>query len=148
MTAWCHGAAGVGLARLLLADALPGAGLASELETALATTARAGTRGDDHLCCGGAGRASILRLAGARRGRSDWREAAERLATELFERAAAAGDFRLPRAAAADSVSPWGMMRGRAGIAWLAAELAGLELPSPLALELPSEVASRRREER
>jgi lantibiotic modifying enzyme len=148
MTAWCHGAAGIGLARLLLEETLAETRLGAELEAALATTARAGARGDDHLCCGGGGRAAILLAAGQRRDREDWRAAALGLGAELVERAAAAGDFRLPRATRPGSESPWGLMRGRAGLAWLAAGLAGLDLPDVLALELPSEAASRRREGR
>ena len=148
MTAWCHGAAGVGLARLLAGDPGTDPGLDAELETALATTAGAGLRGDDHLCCGSAGRAAILHLAGRCRRRADWLAAASTIASELVERAVADGDFRLPRGAAGGHESDWGLMRGRTGIAWLAADLAGLDLPSPLALELPSERTARHREGR
>lgn len=66
-TAWCHGAPGVALARAALLKLAPKAfaDRRAELARALATTAgeAVGEAGD--LCCGFAGRLSVLALAGA-----------------------------------------------------------------------------------
>ncbi len=154
MTAWCHGAPGIGLSRALLDGDRFGPRRVEELEVAMATTAAAGVSGDDHLCCGGAGRAAILALAAALERRSDWRSAAESIALAMLDRAAERGDYALP--APSDPTlgaewglcpqSYWGLMRGRSGLAWLFLELSGQALPSPLALELPDEFARRQGE--
>ncbi|MBU0725089.1 MAG: type 2 lantipeptide synthetase LanM family protein [Alphaproteobacteria bacterium] len=65
-TAWCHGAPGVALSRLALLKLAPEAfaGRRAELARALETTAAQGPEGSGDLCCGLAGRLSILALAG------------------------------------------------------------------------------------
>lgn len=65
-TAWCHGAAGIALARLALLNLAPDifADRRAELDTALATTAGAPSSGAGDLCCGDAGRRIILIRAG------------------------------------------------------------------------------------
>lgn len=65
-TAWCHGAAGIALARQVLLTLAPEvfADRRTELDTALATTAGDRPSGAGDLCCGDAGRRIILIRAG------------------------------------------------------------------------------------
>ncbi|KJS62132.1 type 2 lanthipeptide synthetase LanM family protein [Streptomyces rubellomurinus] len=74
---WCHGAAGVALARTELAALLPEAAdaLLAERDTALATVLREGFGYNSSLCHGDLGNLDTLRLAGPA-----WREAADRQA--------------------------------------------------------------------
>jgi len=82
-------------------------------------------------------------------GRSADLAAAHGTLAAVVARAAAHGGLSLPRPRDPASGAAWGLMRGRAGVAWAAAELGrfsgGTALPSPLALELPSERARRGR---
>jgi type 2 lantibiotic biosynthesis protein LanM len=59
---WCHGAAGIGLARLGCVDVLPEARLRADVEAAVTATQAAlhATDGEDTLCCGALGRAELL----------------------------------------------------------------------------------------
>lgn len=86
MTAWCHGAPGIGLGRLRMRDALPDEpGLLAEAEIAVATTAASLTgpaswgAGNFSLCHGHAGNAELLILAADRLGRPELRRGAEEL---------------------------------------------------------------------
>ena len=76
MVAWCHGAAGIGLARARALDLAPdhpdAAVWRHELEVAMATVAACPLGPTDHLCCGSLGRAAILRGVGRWAGRSAW----------------------------------------------------------------------------
>jgi lantibiotic modifying enzyme len=67
MLAWCHGAPGIGLARLALIPLLPDeAGIRDEAETAIRTTAAnlaAGGTGNFSLCHGDGGNAELLIVA-------------------------------------------------------------------------------------
>ncbi|HTT69993.1 MAG TPA: type 2 lanthipeptide synthetase LanM, partial [Anaeromyxobacteraceae bacterium] len=79
LMAWCHGAPGVALGRLLEGGAAADPEGGADLETALAATRRTLPGRYDHLCCGSLGQAEVLLAAG--RARSDPElggEAAER----------------------------------------------------------------------
>ncbi len=122
MVAWCHGAPGIGLARiraLQLAPAHPDADRwRRDLDAAMHTTAHAPDSGTDHLCCGVSGRAAVLRIAGRTQGRPDWLAAADLLTSLAVARWRRDGHFSLPLDAPAtdDTISP-GLMTGLAGIA-------------------------------
>jgi lantibiotic modifying enzyme len=60
MTAWCHGAPGIGLARACMPDALVDAETAVEIDAALRATLAAPPHRYDHLCCGNLGRSDAL----------------------------------------------------------------------------------------
>ncbi|MFN8125323.1 MAG: type 2 lanthipeptide synthetase LanM family protein [Candidatus Nanopelagicales bacterium] len=122
MVAWCHGAPGIGLARLralhLLPDHPDADRWSRDLEVAMAVTGSAADPGTDHLCCGMLGRAAVLRIAGRRNGRSDWVADADRLTAGVVSRYRDSGQFRLPFDIP-DSpglVSP-GLMTGLSGVA-------------------------------
>lgn len=142
MTAWCHGAAGIALARALLPEAARDERVREEIETAAATTQAAGTGTHDHLCCGAAGRFAALAVAGRREARADWIEAARVGALVLLDY-----EPRLPRSPRDPHGSAAGLFRGVGGIAWLGCTLAGPEDPElldPAALERPAEADRRR----
>lgn len=91
---WCHGRAGMGLARLEIGTLLGDDDVRARGEAALAETATAGLSSDDHLCCGNVGRAEAL-LEGARRGAAN-RSDAVALAQRVLVRRRADGVLALP----------------------------------------------------
>jgi lantibiotic modifying enzyme len=64
MTSWCHGAPGIGLARLGSLPILDTAEIRQEIAVAINTTQQFGLHNIDHLCCGNFGRMEVL-LVGA-----------------------------------------------------------------------------------
>lgn len=121
MTAWCHGAPGIGLTRLRALRLLPDhprAGLwHDELGIAMSTTATAPLPTSDHLCCGLAGRAAVLRIAGRATGEAPWCNASDDLTDQLAHRYLRGG-LQLPTADPHNPVtSSPGLMTGLAGIA-------------------------------
>ncbi|MEU8418367.1 type 2 lanthipeptide synthetase LanM family protein [Amycolatopsis japonica] len=64
MTAWCHGAVGIGLGRLALPAALRGPETRVEIAQAAETTAAAGTGANHSLCHGDLGALELLTAAG------------------------------------------------------------------------------------
>lgn len=60
---WCHGAAGIGFARMAALDVLDDPAIRDEIETAIAAVLATQDGGRDNLCCGHAGRFSMLRYA-------------------------------------------------------------------------------------
>jgi type 2 lantibiotic biosynthesis protein LanM len=63
LTSWCHGAPGIGLARLGSLAILDTDEIRQEIEIALKTTQKFGMHGIDHLCCGNFGRIEMLLIA-------------------------------------------------------------------------------------
>jgi type 2 lantibiotic biosynthesis protein LanM len=60
---WCHGAAGIGLARMAGLDVIDDQHIRDEIETAIAAVLAVPDGGRDNLCCGHAGRFSMLHYA-------------------------------------------------------------------------------------
>jgi type 2 lantibiotic biosynthesis protein LanM len=65
LDAWCHGSAGIGLARLASCLVYPTDDICQEIDAALSTSQNNGifSRGVDHLCCGNIGRIELLVVA-------------------------------------------------------------------------------------
>jgi type 2 lantibiotic biosynthesis protein LanM len=65
LDAWCHGSAGIGLARLASCLEYPTDDICQEIDAALSTSQNNGifNRGVDHLCCGNIGRIELLVVA-------------------------------------------------------------------------------------
>ncbi len=134
MTAWCHGATGVGLARLGGRSALDSAEVRDDIEVALRATVRFGAQGVDHVCCGTMGRADLLLEAGRRLDRPELVRTAGQLAASVVADADRRGEYRvvgkLPRGAFAPT-----FFQGTAGIGYELLRLAEPdELPSVLML--------------
>jgi type 2 lantibiotic biosynthesis protein LanM len=64
MSTWCHGAPGIALARLGIANSLEDGEIQHEIQLALDTTQRVGVGQVDHFCCGNMGRVEALLTAG------------------------------------------------------------------------------------
>jgi lantibiotic modifying enzyme len=139
MVAWCQGAPGVGLGRVLSLAALDDPEMLAEIEAAVRTTlARGFTTGgamNNHsLCHGDFGNLELLLQAGATLGRPDWRAEAQRLAADILEGARGGGwlcgvpgQYETP-----------GLMTGLAGIGYQLLRLAEpARVPSVLGLAAP-----------
>ena len=94
MTAWCHGAPGIGLARLAGTTLARLGSIRTEIEIALKTTRDFGLQGADNVCCGSFGRIECLWTAGHRLGRQDLMDLALRQAARLMTLAYTVGSAR------------------------------------------------------
>jgi type 2 lantibiotic biosynthesis protein LanM len=86
VTSWCHGAPGIGLARIGGLPMLDTPHVREDIENALQTTLRFGVGGQDHLCCGNLGRGEVLLAAAGKLSRPELIEAARRRAWQVVTR--------------------------------------------------------------
>lgn len=91
---WCHGAAGIGLARLGCSEVQNDPVLDSEIATAVATTRRWTSLTTDHVCCGNFGRIEFLLAAAESLRDQAVADAAARLAARVKLRAGGSGSYR------------------------------------------------------
>ena len=77
---WCHGAPGIGLARLHSLEHLDDLQIRDEIHTALATTLAGGFGGNHSLCHGDLGNLELLTEAYRRFGDPSWENEARRIA--------------------------------------------------------------------
>jgi lantibiotic modifying enzyme len=97
---WCHGAPGIGLARLGMqrfggkAAKLSAEPLATDIRNAAIGVERASSGAVDTLCCGALGRIEFICEAAGALGRADLRELAARRLQAVLQQAAATGDYR------------------------------------------------------
>lgn len=119
VNAWCHGAPGVALSRMVMLETFPdhanSASWRDELNLAAGTAMQPVTVGPDHLCCGTLGRAAVLLLLAKRFQQPAWRDAGLALTTAVLARARDRGRFHLSASGANSDFSP-GLMQGSAGI--------------------------------
>ena len=135
MTSWCHGAPGIGLARLAGLSIREDSARRADIEVALQTTAAHSLEDVDHLCCGNFGRLDVLWTVAQRLGRLDLAELAHRRAGWLLERAKLGGGFRLAQRPMGVSSAP-SLFQGAAGIGYQLLRLvAPSDVPSVLAFE-------------
>jgi type 2 lantibiotic biosynthesis protein LanM len=129
---WCHGAPGIGLARLGgLAD-LDTAQVQADISAALQTTRHVQTPEPAHLCCGTLGRAELLLEAARRLARPELAVSAEQLAWQVVAEAEQVGRFVLDSRLPAHVDNP-GFFQGTAGIGYTLLRLAFPDrLPSVL----------------
>jgi type 2 lantibiotic biosynthesis protein LanM len=95
MVTWCHGAAGIGLARSGSLEILDTEEIRQDLEVALQTTQKHGLHGVDHLCCGNFGRIEVLLAAAKTLGREELFKVALHQASELVAKAEETGGYEL-----------------------------------------------------
>jgi type 2 lantibiotic biosynthesis protein LanM len=86
LTAWCHGAPGIALARAAAPAALADSELAGEIESAIGQTLSQEPAPLDHLCCGNLGRADATLTVGLRTDTTMWIDAARTMATTVAAR--------------------------------------------------------------
>ncbi|HZT26095.1 MAG TPA: type 2 lanthipeptide synthetase LanM family protein [Pseudolabrys sp.] len=131
---WCHGASGIGLARLGVRrrGQIEAVTVSADVHSAVEGATRAWPGTVDTLCCGTLGSIEFLCEAGAALGRADLRAlAAQRLAAVL-NTAAAKGDYRWNSGQRRFNL---GLFRGLAGVGYTALRLADAGLPNVLIWE-------------
>jgi type 2 lantibiotic biosynthesis protein LanM len=132
--AWCHGAPGIGLARLDSSLALEDLKAREEIRVALTRTAESSFGRDYCLCHGDFGNLDILLTAVERTDRCWWSEHGERLFRETLARIEEDGVLRAEWCAA----NPLGLMTGLAGIGYGLLRIAYPDkVPSVLTLQAP-----------
>lgn len=134
MTSWCHGAPGIGLARLGGLPVLDTPQIRADIEVAV-NKAGHGLHTTDHLCCGNFGRAEILLAAGQRLNRPDLITLAHQQAAAALSRAGESHAFSFFAGLPAGTYHP-GFFQGTAGIGYQLLRLARPDhLPSVLLWE-------------
>jgi len=133
LNAWCHGATGIGLARLGgLRCGLSATEALAEVEAALATTLATPLAGADHVCCGESGRLELQVVAAQQLERKELLATARTRAAAMLARAERAGGFQLPNDFPPEIASP-GFFHGTSGVAYQLLRLAVPDrLPSVL----------------
>lgn len=112
---WCHGAAGIGLARLGGLDVLDDDRVRGDIDTAIETTLSVPIVAADHLCCGNFGRIEFLFTAGRHLGRYNLVSLAHDRAAQLISKAEQTGTFQwIP---GADRYNP-GFFSGISGVGY------------------------------
>ncbi|WP_089934789.1 type 2 lanthipeptide synthetase LanM family protein [Candidatus Entotheonella palauensis] len=139
MTAWCHGAPGIGLARLQALRHLEDTQLHHEIDVALQTTLKQGFGTSHGLCHGALGNLELLIRAAQTPGYSSWREQAEGYRAMILDQIERQGW----RCSTPFGLESPGLMTGLAGIGYGLLRLAEPErMPSVLALEPPHFISS------
>ncbi|GAB2630774.1 type 2 lanthipeptide synthetase LanM family protein [Nocardia goodfellowii] len=134
MTAWCHGACGIGMSRLRMLDILGDSTLAEDLDIALRTTYRQGFGVNHSLCHGDLGSLDLLLQAGRRFPAAGW----ELLLSERVSSSLAGMEEHGWRCGVPLDVETPGLMDGLAGIGYQLLRLAEPDgIPSVLILEGP-----------
>lgn len=132
--AWCHGAAGIGISRvMMLQEAQDAAGLKDEIERAMKLTLRKGMGRSHSLCHGDLGNAELFLNAGMKMNRPDWIQQAQSIAMKVIQEKHQMGKFRtgVPR-----SLAMPGLMLGLSGIGYQLLRMAKPAIvPSVLTLE-------------
>lgn len=115
---WCHGAAGIALARVGCAQLAPDAELQREIDGALTVTSALALGAIDHVCCGNAGRIEAM-LAGSRHtGNAALAALALSRASSMVQRARSHGGYRSFGNLPATVWNP-GLFQGTSGIGFL-----------------------------
>jgi type 2 lantibiotic biosynthesis protein LanM len=139
---WCHGAAGIGLARIAMTKRaglgskvggrLDGEALATDIRRALEGEKRRWPSHFDTLCCGTLGGVELFCEAADALGQSDLRERAARRLMAVVESAAAAGDYRWNSGKRKFNL---GLFRGVAGVGYTLLRQVDRSLPNILILD-------------
>jgi lantibiotic modifying enzyme len=134
VTLWCHGAPGIGLARLRALSHLDDAVIRNEIDTALHTTLAQGFGLNHSLCHGDLGNLELLLQASQVLDNPQWRPQVDRLAAMILESIDQHGWLcGIPL-----GVESPGLMTGLAGIGYGLLRLAEpMCVPSVLVLEPP-----------
>jgi type 2 lantibiotic biosynthesis protein LanM len=134
---WCHGSAGIGLARLGGLPIMQTEETYSDIDIALETTQKYGipSRDVDHLCCGRLGRTEMFVVASQKLGNQEWLKTAREQAAWVVKRAKENGEYALLPHLPHSVLSP-SFFQGSAGVGYQLLRLASPEsLPSALIWE-------------
>jgi type 2 lantibiotic biosynthesis protein LanM len=131
MVSWCHGATGIGLARLGGLSIFKTNQIEQDIEIALQTTQKYSLQDVDCVCCGNFGRIELLQVAAEKLSRPDLKEIAEQRTTWAVNWAEKSGGYKLPNLP--NSVFSPSFFQGTSGIGYELLRLAYPEqLPSVL----------------
>lgn len=138
-SSWCHGATGIGLARLVSREFLD-EHADTEIEVALRTTIARGLSTSHTLCHGSLGNLELILEASRRLDHSRWQPHLTRLASQALEEIARHGWY----CGTSQGIESPGLMTGLAGIGYGLLRLAEADaVPSVLTLEPPLPAATR-----
>ena len=130
---WCHGATGIGLARIAMTRRGGVAGdLAGDIRNAVEGAAKGWPGAVDTLCCGTLGSVEFFREAGSALGRNDLRDLASRRLAAVLETAASTGDYRWNTGKRQFNL---GLFRGLAGVGYTALRQVDPSLPNVIIWE-------------
>jgi lantibiotic modifying enzyme len=127
MVSWCHGAPGIGLARLGSLSILDTPEIREEIAIALNTTLQFGLQNIDHPCCGNCGRMEVLLVAAQKLLRPNLLETVNKQASWVVVRAKQVGRFYLFPQLPKDVYNP-GFFQGTTGIGYQLLRLAHPDL--------------------
>ncbi|WP_375512897.1 type 2 lanthipeptide synthetase LanM family protein [uncultured Nostoc sp.] len=114
---WCHGAPGIGLARLGSLKILDTPEIRQEIEVALKKTQQSGLQGVDNICCGNFGRTEVLLVAAQQLSRPDLLQTVKKQASSLIARTQQTSYFYLSHHFPKDAYIP-SLFMGTAGIGY------------------------------
>jgi type 2 lantibiotic biosynthesis protein LanM len=117
MVGWCHGAPGIGLARLGCLPILDTPQVRTDIQAALQTTQASELSSVDKLCCGNFGCIELLVAASGRLGQPHLLEIARQWTSVLVHRARRQGGFHLLDQLPRQAFNP-GLFQGYAGIGY------------------------------
>jgi len=131
---WCHGAVGIGLARIGMKRrvGVDRALFERDIERALKGAERAWPNAVDTLCCGTLASIELLHEAAGAPGRGELRETAAQRLMAVVETAAASGDYRWNVGQRRFSLS---LFRGLAGVGYTLLRRLDASLPNVLVWE-------------
>jgi type 2 lantibiotic biosynthesis protein LanM len=115
---WCHGAPGIGLARIGGLPSLDNAHIQQDIEVALQTTQHIGMATLDHVCCGNSGRAEILLAAAQKLARPELADVAKHTMENMVSRAEQKQSFLLDTSLPRPLPPPISFFQGSAGIGY------------------------------
>jgi type 2 lantibiotic biosynthesis protein LanM len=144
LTAWCHGAPGIALARAAAPAALADPELAGEIESAIGQTLSQEPAPLDHLCCGNLGRADATLTVGLRTDTTMWIDAARTMARTVAARIMEHGRLGMRGKGFHVGAPAPEFFQGLAGIGYQLLRAAAPSLiPSVLAFETATEINRR-----
>ncbi|MFB2934491.1 type 2 lanthipeptide synthetase LanM family protein [Aerosakkonemataceae cyanobacterium BLCC-F154] len=131
MVSWCHGATGIGLARLGGLSIFKTDEIEQDIEIALQTTQKYSLQDVDCVCCGNFGRIELLQVAAEKLSRPELKQIAEQRTTWAVNWAEKSGGYKLPNLP--NSVFSPSFFQGTSGIGYQLLRLAYPDvLPSVL----------------
>ncbi len=133
--AWCHGATGIGLARISGQPTFDSPEVGRDIDAALKTVSQGALGEKDGLCCGNLGRAELLLAAATTGAEARTESTAALVASSVVARARHAGGYSLSDRAGRDFFDP-SFFQGLSGIGYQLLRIARPRaLPSVLVWE-------------
>ncbi|HEX8145188.1 MAG TPA: type 2 lanthipeptide synthetase LanM family protein [Pyrinomonadaceae bacterium] len=135
MNTWCHGAPGIGMARVSTLSILDTGTIRRDIEAALGVVTRGGIGERDGLCCGNLGRAELLLSASGMNTETKLEHSAAQLCSVVVARSRRCGGYRLSGRPGQEFFDP-SFFQGLSGIGYQLLRIAHPDrLPSVLVWE-------------